>query len=368
MKFFCSGIELANASNIVSKAVAVNRNIPILEGINIKAIGKNVTLCAFNQELYIEKTIPANIYEEGEIIVNGKLFNDCINKISNVEEIGIENTYENTINVNFGKSSFELNYYEASGFATFGNYSDENSCYIKEADLKELFERVIFCVSAGADNRLLLKCCSIEVTDDTIESVCLDGFRLAISKKPVKFAKGHIKCVVFGKIISDIIKILSDSEDEIKIVNDKKSLIIDLGHTKIKTTITEESPFNYKNVLLKNENYEVIVNKEELEKCLNRAAIISRESNSNAIAMTIKNNVINIASNNEKGKISDSVDCKCDGDEIKIGINNKYLSEGIARIKEDYLKIIIEDARKPIIIKKIEGDDYRCIILPVKLT
>jgi len=368
MKFFCSGAELANATNIVSKAVAVNKNIPILEGINVKAYGTTLTLSAFNQELYIEKTIPANIYDEGEFVVNGKLFNDCINKISYVEEIEIENTLNNSISVKFGKNSLELNYYESTGFATFGEYNDQNSFVIKESDLKTLFERTIFCVSAGAENRIILKCCSLEVIDGTAETVCLDGFRLAISHAPVKEEKGKVKCVVLGKTVSDIIKILEDTDDEVKVVNEKKALIIDLGHTKIKTTLIDESPFNYRNALVKSENYVITVNKAELEASLNRTAIISRESNGNAVVITVNNNIMNIYSNNEKGKINENIDCKCDGEEIKIGLNNKFLSDAIARIREDYLQIVIEDNRKPVIIKRIEGDDYISIILPIRLT
>ncbi len=367
MKFFCSGTELANASNIVSKAVAVNKNIPILEGINIKAIGKNVTLSAFNQELYIEKTIPAYIYEEGEVIVNGKLFNDCANKISGVEKVGIEKGFDNKITISFNKSSMELNYFENSSFATFGNYSEDNSCYIKERDLKEVFERAIFCVSPGADTRMLLKSCCIDVYDGIMEAVCLDGFRLAISQKPVKFEKGHVKCVVLGKIISDIIKILTDSEDEVKIINEKKTLIFDLGHTKIKTTLIDSDVHNYRNNLPKTENYEIIVNKEELEGSLNRAAIISRESHNNSIIITVNNNTMNIYSENEKGKTSENLDCKCEGEEIKIGLNNRFLMDAISRIKEDYVKIIIEDSRKPIVVKRVDSDDYRCIILPIRI-
>ncbi len=368
MKFFCSGTEIANAANIVSKAVAVDRNIPMQEGINIKAIGKNVTLSAFSNELYIETTIVADVYEEGEVIVNGRLFNECANKISSEERICIEKNIENKLSITFGNNGFELLYSESYGFATLGNYSEDNSFYIKERDLKELYERVIYCMHTGADSRVILKCVSMEVKDEEVESVALDGFRLSISKKPIKLAKGEVKCLILGKIVNDIVKILSDSEEEIKIVKERKFLLIDLAHTKIKVTLSDGAPFNYKNVLLRNENYEVIVNKSELEKTLARTAIISRESNANAVIITIKNDVMNIYSNNEKGKISENVACKCNCDEIRIGVNNKYLSDAVGRIKEDYLKIVIEDHQKPIIIRKIDGEDYISIILPIKLT
>ena len=367
MKFFCNGQELSNATNIVSKAVAANKNIPILEGIKISAQGRTVILSAFNQEIYIEKTILADVYEEGEVMVNGKMFNDCANKIAGMDKIGIERGLNNKLTISFGKSSLELNYFDANGFAELGEYSDENSAKIKECEFKELLERAIFCVSTGNENRVLLKSCSIEVKDGIMEAVCLDGFRLAISQKEVISSSGKVRCVVLGKIISDIIKILGDSEDEIKVINEKKTLLVDLGHTKVRTTLVESEFYNYKNNLPKGTTYEVIVNKSDIESSLNRAAIISRETHNNGIFLGIENNTVNITSENEKGRICEYVECKYDGEYIKIGLNNKFLSDAIARIKEDYVKITIEDSRKPIIVKRMDGDDYRCIILPIRI-
>ena len=101
MKFFCNGLELSNATNIVSKAVAANKNIPILEGIKISAQGKTVILSAFNQQIYIEKTILADVYEEGEVMVNGKMFNDCANKISGMDKVCIERGLNNKLTISF---------------------------------------------------------------------------------------------------------------------------------------------------------------------------------------------------------------------------------------------------------------------------
>ena len=367
MKFFCNGMELSNATNIVSKAVAANKNIPILEGIMVKAQGKTVTLSAYNQEIYIEKTILAEIFEEGEALLNGKLFNDCANKISSVSRVCIEKGFNGKITIGFNDSMLELNYYDATGFAELGEYHDENSFKIKESELKELLERVIFCVSTGNESRMLLKSCSLEVKDGIIEAVCLDGFRLAISQKSISNEVGKFRCVVLGKIISDIIKIISDSEDVVKIINDKKAMIVDLGHTKIRTTLVESDFYNYKSNLPSENVFELVVNKSELEGALNRAAIISRETHNNGVSLQIGAEKLNISCENEKGRINESVNCKFNGESTKIILNNKYLNDDIARIKEDFVKIVIEDNRQPVVVKRMDGDDYRCVILPIRI-
>ena len=366
MKFYCNGTDLANATNIVSKALAVNKNIPILEGIKINAHGREITLSAYNQEIYIEKTISAEIKLEGELVVKGKIFTDFANKISNVDRIEIEKGLNNKINFTFGKSTSEINYYEINNFPDIGDFNEDINIKLKEKELKELLDRAIFCVSQN-DNRILLKSCSIEVKGDEVEAVCLDGFRVGISKKKPDSKNGKFKAIIIGKTIQDIIKILGDGEDIVTVSKFNNMVIFDLGHTKIKTTTIEGDFYKYENNMPKTINTTVVINREELEVCLNRAGIISREHFYNNVVLNFGENNLNILAESEKGKVNENIDCKVEGEPVKIGINNKYIYEAVSKIKEDYVKIEIENNVRPIMVRKTDGDDFRCIILPVRI-
>lgn len=366
MKFYCDGTNLSNAANIVSKAIAVNKNIPILEGIKLNAHGKELTLSAYNQELYIEKTIPAEVLTEGELIVNGKIFTDYSNKISNRDRVEIEKGIKNKISFKIGKSSSEINYYEIVNFPDLGDYNDGVSVRMKQSELKELLERAIFCVSMN-DNRILLKSCNIEIKGDKVEAVCLDGFRVGISRKKPEDMKGNFKCVILGKIVSDVIKILSDTDDDVVVSKYNNMVIFDLGHTKIRTTTVDGEFYKYENNLPKNIKTEVVVKREEIEECLNRAGIISRENYYNTVVINIEENVMNIVAESEKGKVDEYIDCNVTGEPLKICLNNKFIQEAVARIKEDYVRIKFDGGTRPIIVEKMEGDEYRCVILPVRV-
>lgn len=366
MKFSCNGMDLSNATNIVSKAIAVNKNIPALEGIKIKAFEDKILLSAYNQEMYIEKIISAEVLIEGEAVVNGKMFNDYSNKLSSFDRIEIEKSMDGKIIINYEGSEVEINYFELTNFPVFGDYEESEYISIKESEFKELLERAVFCVAVN-DNRMLLKSCKIESLDNkTVEAVCMDGYRIAISQKKYGEGKGKIKSNVLGKIIADLTKILGDSEDLIKVCVYKKMLIIDLGHTKIRTTTVEGDFYKYENILPREINTEIIVNKEELENCLVRSAIIARETPTNGILVKVENNNINISVKNEKCKGSENIKCKKNGEDISFSINTKYLQDAIGRIREDYLKIELKMSNAPLLIKKIENEDYRCVILPIR--
>ncbi len=366
MKFCCNGTDLANATNIVSKALAPNKNIPILEGIRIDAHGEEITLSAYNQELYIQKTVKADVFAEGSLVVNGKILNDYANKLATLEQVEVEKQINGKIRFSFGKSSSEINFYDIQNFPTLGEYQEDIYIKIKECDLREIFESSIFC-AAVSDSRAILKSCKIETIGAVVETVCLDGYRVGIGRKTPASSSGNFKAIILGKIIGDIIKILSDSDEIVTVTKTGNTVVFDLGHTKIRTSTVEGEFYKYETSLPKNIRTEITINKDELEQCLNRAGIISREHFYNNIVITVENSVFNVFAESEKGKVDENLDCKSVGDSVKICLNNKYLQEALARIKEDYVQIHIESANRPILVSRMEGDEYRCIILPVKM-
>lgn len=366
MKFICNAQDLSTASNIVSKILAVKSNIPILDGIKIKATEDKVSLSVYNQEIYIEKEIRANVLMEGELIVEGRLFNDFVSRISPKEDVEIEKIDDEKISLKFNVSDIQLQCYEKENFPDIGEYSATEYFEIKEKELKELIDRALSC-AALINNRIMLKSCSFKVEEDEVEAVCLDGFRIAVSRKKVISQNGNIQFIVLAKLISDIFRTLEDSEDIIKISKEKNMIMFDKGHTKIKVNTVEGEFYNYKVNIPTDIKNELIINKDELDDCLKRAAVICRDTEYNKLILSISNNMLNIRSESEKGKINENIKCKNEGENIKLGLNCKYIQEAISKIKEDFLTIIIERPTKPILIQQIKEEEYRCIVLPLRL-
>ena len=85
-----------------------------------------------------------------------------------------------------------MQYYEKENFPDFGEYSSDLYFEIKEKDPKRI-NRQIAVLRGLTNNRVMLKSCSFSVKDDEVEAVCLDGFRIAVSKKKNAEPKGRHK-------------------------------------------------------------------------------------------------------------------------------------------------------------------------------
>ncbi len=369
MKFYCNGNDLASATNVVSKALSFNKAIPLLECIRIYAKGTFLTLSATNQELFIEKQIKADIELEGEIIVNGKIFSEYTNKLANKDRICIEQDRKDSIALSFDNNEIRLKCSTLEKFPSLGDFENGDSFIIKENDFKESIEKIIFCVGTQVSaSQPLLNALQIRVKEDIIECACLDGYKVGVSRKPIEGNSKKYNILVNGKTINEIGKILSDSEEKIKVINNKNMLLIDFGHTKIRTSTLEGKYFDFEKIININVNNEVVVKKDELIEVVTRSLIISKDSLYTKLTIKLDEDMIEFYANSEKGNSTEVLKCKNSGTPLTIAINNKYLLDAVSKIKEDFLKLEIADHRTPVIIKQIDKDDVRFAIQLIKLT
>ena len=79
MKFSCEKALLSSAVAVTSRAVAAKSSIPAMEGILIEA-GESLRLTGYNLETGIRTVVPADIQEEGTLVLGARLFGDIIRK------------------------------------------------------------------------------------------------------------------------------------------------------------------------------------------------------------------------------------------------------------------------------------------------
>mgnify|MGYP000449095711 FL=1 len=73
MKFSCEKALLQAAISTTSRAVSPKSSIPALEGILLEA-GSDLRLTGYNLETGIRTIVPADIREEGTLVLGARLF------------------------------------------------------------------------------------------------------------------------------------------------------------------------------------------------------------------------------------------------------------------------------------------------------
>lgn len=366
MQIVCDGLDLSEAVMKVSKAISAKSTNPVLEGIKITAEDDTLTLSATDLELAIEKKIKADVKVEGEAIVPGKFFTEYVRKLTN-EKIELTLNENDQLKIKYIDSEGFIQCFKAIEYPSFKKIESDEYFGIKESDLKTLINKSIFSV-AFDDSRPILKGCLFEIADNEITSVALDGYRMAIVKRPVQLSNVNSSMIIPARSLNELAKILDDSDNVINIYVQKNYVMIDLVHTKIISRLLEGDFLNYKQILPTTFGTSVVINKNQFENSLERASLLSKVGQSNLVNFDIKDNVLTITSNSEIGNIKENVNISLTGNDVKISFNARYFMECLRVNADEFIKISFNSPTNPCVVTAIdEGSEYLYLILPVRI-
>lgn len=364
MKVICQGSELSDALSKVIRALPVKKTTPILDGVKISAAGDTLTLFATDAELSIEKKINAEVLIEGDFVVPGKLFAEYARKLEN-ERLELAVNDGKKLVIKYLDSVLNINGYGADEYPVFKDVSKERSFVIMKKELKDLINKIIFCV-ATEDTRPALKGCCLSVKSDYIEGVSSDGFRLALSKKMIKNNGVTENIVVPAKSLLELGKLMDDEDESVSVYVEKNSIMVDLFHTKLVSRLIAETYMSYEKIIQVESESEVTIDKKVFESAMDRVALISRGSKDNNVTFDIKEDCMTLSAESDDGVISEKIPVSLKGRDVSARFNSRYIGDCIKTVDDEYLTFNFSKSTSPLIVK---GSNYGWLhlILPLRV-
>lgn len=360
----CQGLELSDALLRVSKAISNKITNPILEGIKIIAEDGTLTMSATDTELSIEKKIKAEVKAEGETVVPGRFITEFVKKLTN-SIIELEVNDKNQLFIRYEDSESMIQCYNPVEYPGFKRIQTNEYFGISQKDFKVCVNKSIFSVAID-DSRPILKGVLFDINNNELNVVALDGYRLARVKKHIN--SNIVKSIVVpARSLSELSKLIDDSDDIINIYIDQYTIMVDLGDTKVTSRLLEGDYINYKQIIPVNYETFVIINKEQFEQSLERATLLSRTSNNNFVKFDIKENNLCITSNSELGNIKENIPVNVSGKDLVISFNPRYFLESLRVNTNEFVKICFNKASTPCVIVPTEEDEFLYLILPVRV-
>lgn len=366
MKLICNGNDLSDAVGKVFKAVGSKTTNPILESIKLKAESGALTLSATDQELFIEKSIPADVKIEGETLVPGRFFSEFVKKL-NREQIELCLDENSRLLIKYQGNEGALSCRPADEFPVMPDVSDAQHFVIIKNELKDLIGKIAFSVSLD-DARPMLKGVNLEVEENTLTGVALDGYRLAKCVKPIEGTTAMMSAVVPARSVNEIAKLLEDSLDPVTVYIQKRYLMVDLIHTKIYASLLDGEFMNYKHIIPYNFNTVVTLPKEQFEDALERAILLARSDKNNLVKFDVRDDMMELSADSEIGKINEKIVVKLMGNDITIAFNARYFTELLRYVSCENIVIKFTNSVSPcIVVPSGQVEDFMYLILPVRL-
>lgn len=368
MRFSCSQSTLVKALNIVSKAVTSRTTIPILKGILIKVDEEGfITMSSSDLDISIEDKFEVVDFEPGEIVVQAKLFGDIIRKLPS-EIIYIEENEGNLI-IRSTSSEFNIVGSPSDEFPKINLGEQAERITFDKELLKEMIKKTSFAASVD-ESRGVITGVLLEMKEDILNMVALDGFRMAVSREYVKNGKEQ-NIIIPARTLNEVAKIISESETEEEnvdlLLNEKRAVFV-IGNIKVVVRLLDGEYVKYNDILPKESQLRIVINRNNFMEAIERASLFAKVGKNNLIKLNIMENELEITSKSEEGNVRENVYISREGKDLVIGFNSKYLLDSLKAVEDENISMLFNTPISPCLIRPLEGNEYEYLVLPVRIT
>ena len=362
MHIICDKFTISDAIAGVSKAVTHRSNVPVLEGILFKSEKDTLSLTGYDLEMGITTFISADVKNEGEIVISAKLLGDIIRKMASdtVEIITDENFL---VTVKGGITEFNIIGMPAVDYPELPSPGADQLITMEAAVLKQMIDSTLYAVSLD-DKKPAHTGELIDIKENKITMVALDGYRLAICEREVNTDK-EISMIVPQKTLNELARLIGDSADIVEIFANKRYVIFNASGYTILSRLIEGEFLDYTKVVPEGNKTKVTVKTKEFIDSVERASLIIIERLKNPLRITFGEKV-NVKCQTTLGKVSDEFDAVIEGEEIEIGFNNRYLLDALKYANREEVVIELSGPLSPAKVLPPEGNDFLFLVLPVR--
>ena len=355
--------------NYVIKGISNKNIIPILNCIKMELNEDGLYLMSTDNEIaiktFIDKKDIEEIIEKGDLIVSGKLFYEIIRKL-NDEFINIEEIVDSKLSIYTSNSSFTLNSINSNEFPDLELSEKENPIIINQKVFKNAINQTIFATSTQ-ESRPVLTGINFNFSTGKMECTATDSYRLA--RKVIEIVNDEeYNIIIPTKNLNELIRMFSSEENDVELHIFDNKVIFKFDNIIMLSRIINGTYPDTSKLIPTEFSLTVKINLRKFFNAIDRASLLTSESDKNTIKFeTHKNNVVISSNIPEIGYVEENIEIEKDSnEELKIAFSSKYMMDALRSLECEEVNIMFNGDIKPIILKNIDSDDLIQLILPIR--
>ena len=366
MKFSCEKALLQAAISTTSRTVSPKSSIPALEGILLEA-GSDLRLTGYNLETGIRTIVPADIREEGTLVLGARLFGEIVRKLP--DDIVTFQSENYMVNIKCGMSEFNILGTDPEEFPELPTVEYQNSLILPQSRLKAMISQTLFAVSDN-ESRPIHTGSLFEVDSEGLTIVSVDGYRLALRHESIDKKEGAetFSFVVPGAALSEVEKICSDVDEPASVTQGARHVMFKVGDTMLVSRRLEGEFLAYRQAIPRNNTIHVEGDTRALLSSIDRVSLIISDKLKSPLRCVFDSNLLKISTKTAIGDAYDECPLSGDGGGLEIGFNNKYLMDALKAAPADKVRLELTTGVSPCVILPTEGEEnFLYMVLPVRL-
>ncbi|MBR1731293.1 MAG: DNA polymerase III subunit beta [Ruminococcus sp.] len=364
MKINLLRTDLAEAVNNVSRAVSSKASIPALEGVLLKAYGSKLSISGYDLEIGITTNIDATIQEQGEVVVNSKLFSEIVRKLPE-EVVCIETDDRMITYITSGQADYQIVGMSSTEYPDLPTFEENENIEIKGDILRDMIKSTVYAVSDN-NAKPIYTGSLFDISDKIFKIVAIDGYRMALRKEEID-SDVNSQFVVPGKTQNEILKLINDDEN-VNISIGQRHILFKIEEYSVISRLIEGTFLDYNSTIPKTSKTEVIINTRSLISSVDRMALLNNDKIQSPVRCNFSSDEIHLSCTSAVGKANDKFSVPIMGEDVEIGFNNKYLLDALRNVDTDEVKMVLNGSLSPMIITPVKGDSFVSLVVPMRLS
>jgi len=368
MKVTVEQAALLKALGHVHRVVERRNTIPVLANVLIRAQDRQLSLKATDLDIDIVEAIPAEVAQAGTTTVPAHVLYDIVRKLSDGAQVSLEQDGQaGQVTLRSGRSRFSLQTLPESDFPDLAPGEMSHSFEIAAGELRVLIEKTQFAISTE-ETRYYLNGIYLHVTDGKLRAVATDGHRLALADATAPTgAVGMPGVIVPRKTVAELQKLLSDSDQIVKIELSSVKMRIGIGPIMLTSKLIDGTFPDYQRVIPQRNDKFMIVERDEFARSVDRVSTISSERG-RAVKFSLGEGKLTLSVHNpDAGQAIEELSVDYEASPLEIGFNARYLLDIIGQLEGDTALLKLADSGSPTLIQDREGAPSLYVLMPMRV-
>ncbi|MDB5164337.1 MAG: dnaN [Candidatus Saccharibacteria bacterium] len=354
--------NLSKALGTVARIANTRNTLPILANVLIKTVNNRLTIAATNLDIAITHVIGSKIAGEGAITVPARLMQDFVSSLpSGVITLKLE---EQRLHISTDKYQSVINGISAEEYPVMPAIADGQNWKVAGQQLRKSLQQVVGAASSD-EARPVLTGVYVHTHEGSLYMVATDSYRLA--EKRLGTNKDTMNLLVPATAMQDLLRILSDFDEEVSITHDDQQVLFRVGTVELVARLIEGQYPDYRRLIPKEFATSAKLKRAELVNITKVSSLFARES-AGSITIEADNkaaqvSIRSIASQLGENTASASAEVTGGGG---ITLNSRYVLDGLQVLDGDDVQFSFNGKLEPCVLKAANTDDYLHVIMPLK--
>lgn len=374
MKFKINQDHFSNGLQQVLNVVASRSTMPILSNVLIEAEEEHISLTTTNLDLGIRCRIKAHVSDTGSITLPVRKLATIVKELP-VNEVFLETNKSNQAKITSGGSLFKIMGIGSEEFPPLPTFENRKVFELAQDEIVNMLKSVSYAQSTD-ENRYILNGVYFNFADEKLTLVATDGRRLGLTGLELEVSEENAGSLILpAKTVAELERLMGKGEKVNIAFNDRQAAfeigLDDAGdsglvdHLYLVSKIVEGNYPNYRQVIPKETEHRVKVERELMLECVHRAALVTSDK-SNSVKIKISKNLLEISGQSaEYGESHESMAIAYDGPEVQVAFNPQFLMEPLKALTKDEVFFEFKDELSPGLFKTL--DNFICVIMPLRL-